>query len=262
MDLGEHVGAILAEPYRSIPTLEVHSDFREPSGQSERHVDSENDGHDPDGSSHYRIQGPSKYWCMECSTKFPNSEELYGHAQHKPCECSCGKRFSRVDSLSRHCAPFREDKKKYPCNFCKRHRGKQSFTRRDHLIQHLEVYHAFDQKTIEKNCPGLNRTYYNSFSGKVCPHIGCEFYRGDEFKQLRWYEKQSQRPFKKWSTYYKHMRNVHHETAFPCPVDGCERVDARGYTTKIGLTKHLSAKHSGVPLESLDLRPKLAQFMW
>ncbi|KAI5863971.1 hypothetical protein GGS23DRAFT_596455 [Durotheca rogersii] len=50
--------------------------------------------------------------------------------------CTCGKTFSRSDSLKRHITSKSADIPKYPCEHCDKHRGERGFRRLDHLFQH------------------------------------------------------------------------------------------------------------------------------
>ncbi|XXG99413.1 hypothetical protein Hte_005752 [Hypoxylon texense] len=81
----------------------------------------------------------------------------------------------------------------------------------------------------------------------VCPHTECALHRDEEFMNLPWSQQYTHLPFEKQSAYNKHLKVVHNETPFPCPVDGCERVCARGYTRERDLQKHLANKHPGAP---------------
>lgn len=73
----------------------------------------------------------------------------------------------------------------------------------------------------------------------TCPHSKCEFDRSMESLPS------VPMSFEKRPDYNKHLKDVHDETPFPCPVDGCERVRARGYTREGDLIRHLASKHQG-----------------
>ena len=50
--------------------------------------------------------------------------------------------------------------------------------------------------------------------------------------------------FRNRAEYNKHMKNVHLETPFPCPIADCERKGAAGFLSEGALTKHQTTKHS------------------
>ncbi|KAI1780678.1 hypothetical protein F4818DRAFT_13819 [Hypoxylon cercidicola] len=232
-----------AQPYRSTSTLEVHGDTGEPADQLEHNIQSKIDKQDSDVSDHHQIQGPSPFSCAECNSQFPDLTTLEEHIQvqrHRRFKCSCGKNFSRTDPLKRHCASYRKDTEKFSCTFCKRHRGKHGFTRRDHLVQHLSSYHKFDPEEVEKICPTNTFKFQKAF---VCPHPGCEFNRYDGKRYIEWSELHTQKYLAKQSDYSKHMKDTHDESPFPCREAGCERVGAKGYTRERDLIKHLAKQH-------------------
>ncbi|KAI1381316.1 hypothetical protein F4677DRAFT_440532 [Hypoxylon crocopeplum] len=241
--------SLLAQPCHLTATPEVHVD---------RKAHPDNHGHGSDVSSHYRVQGPSRFSCAECHSSFPTRGDLRIHAndqRHSQIICACGEKFSRTDVLSRHVASFRKATKKFPCTFCKRHRGNQGFRRQDHLVQHLLGYHKFETEEVQKICPTSFKT--KSYYILVCPDPQCEFYRGDEYWRLGWSNRNAQSPFKKQSDYSKHLKDVHEISRFPCPVAGCDRVDAKGYMAANGLMKHLACQHPGEPQRLEDFRERL-----
>ncbi|KAK3369949.1 hypothetical protein B0H63DRAFT_514180 [Podospora didyma] len=81
--------------------------------------------------------------------------------------CICGKSFTRADSLRRHIqfashraratlafsvtSGTREAADLFPCVACDKHRGNESFTRRDHLRQHLRVYHKMNKEFVDEH---------------------------------------------------------------------------------------------------------------
>ncbi|KAI0007955.1 hypothetical protein F4779DRAFT_589272 [Xylariaceae sp. FL0662B] len=205
---------------------------------------------DPHDVEHYRVGDRASFVCVECNTTFPNEGQLRAHAdiqKHSPFECACGAKFSRAGAFYRHFNSFNKSiyNAKYPCSFCKRHRGKHGFRRRDHLVQHLRGYHKFDAEEIDKACPKERKVQPRDVL--VCPHPGCEFHRGEEFRLLNRFEQSAQRPFTKQSDYSKHMKDVHKETPFPCHVAECDRVGSKGFMREKDLMKHLAAKHPEAP---------------
>lgn len=82
--------------------------------------------------------------------------------------CLCGKSYSRLDSLNRHIRTVTKTQSsgidtassltatnKYPCNLCNKHSGNSAFVRRDHLRQHLRVYHKYNKESIDGYCKAL-----------------------------------------------------------------------------------------------------------
>ncbi|KAI0130647.1 hypothetical protein F4814DRAFT_138469 [Daldinia grandis] len=198
-------------------------------------------------SDHVPVLGLSRFSCIECNTSFPRQAALNDHtfiSQHNPCACSCGKSFSRSDALNRHCNSFRKADCSYPCKFCKHHRDRQGFRRRDHLVQHLGGYHKFDQEKIDRNCPEPKRRLGSPWCYQilVCPYAGCEHYRG-ELKAFAWSRTITNIPFTNELGYRKHLKDVHGDTPFHCHVAGCDRVGRRGYIRERDLIKHLTSQH-------------------
>ncbi|KAI1404168.1 hypothetical protein F4819DRAFT_166092 [Hypoxylon fuscum] len=236
--------SLITQPCYSItPTLEAYGSSRESSNQCEQNVAPEDARHDVDESDHHQVLGASPFSCAECNKSFSDERQLQHH-RHSVETCSCGKKFSRKDALDRHCASFVKATRNHPCKYCKRHRGNGAFRRQDHLIQHLEGYHKFDSGEIDKICPRKPDRV-----SLVCPHPLCEYHRGEEFESLGYEARRQQSPFKRYSDYTKHMKNIHKETRYPCFVEGCEKVDAKGYSTEEGLKKHLAKLHPTAPQE-------------
>ncbi|KAI0100716.1 hypothetical protein F4776DRAFT_518051 [Hypoxylon sp. NC0597] len=240
-----------AQSYYSVAALETHNDSRDQIVHLESDAGIETHQHKPNVPDHYPVQGASKNSCLECKASFALKCDLELHAQkegHGVLLCSCGVGFTRPDALRRHVVSFRKETPKFPCTFCKRHRGKHGFRRQDHLVQHLSGYHKFDEDEIGKVCPLVSPVWPDYLA---CPHPGCEFYRGKGFNRLGWNEQKKQGPFQKRSNYSKHLKDVHNVAPFPCPVPGCERVEAKGYMSDNGLKKHLAREHPNA-LEYLE----------
>ncbi|KAI1276315.1 hypothetical protein F5Y07DRAFT_399573 [Xylaria sp. FL0933] len=120
--------------------------------------------------SHHAIWDDLTIACGECNETFQDETKLLKHAKHQkhsPYACSCGIRFARNDTLTRHLKSFTEARVKYPCTLCKRHRDKASFRRRDHLVQHLRGYHKLEPEEINDISPPTS-------------------WRDDAFKALPW----------------------------------------------------------------------------
>ncbi|OTB16132.1 hypothetical protein K445DRAFT_95771 [Daldinia sp. EC12] len=205
--------------------------------------------HDLGTPNHYPVPGPSEYSCAECNGSFRFRHELEEHvisSHHSPYACSCGKRFSRTDTLRRHINSFDAKSHSYPCYDCRSYRDGNAFRRRDHLLQHLRNYHNLDAQRI--NLSYRHQYWVNDGSMiLVCHHSGCEHYRNKKFRELSRSDQKEQSPFKKVSDYTKHLKEAHGETAFHCHVAGCDRKGSKGYLRESDFRKHLARQHPDAP---------------
>jgi hypothetical protein len=220
----------------------------------------ERDAHElrPHVAGHGRAETTTPFDCFACKTTLPSKADLLRHGkefQHQPYACECGAAFSRIDVLNRHIESFGTDDPKYPCKYCKRHRGAEGFRRLDHLNQHMRNYHhhEIDKEPIEQKAKNTRLKY----SFPVCPHLDCPQYRDGTFKELPHKIQAQQKPFESQSAFTKHMREVHNECTFPCDVPSCDRVGRRGYFREKDLLKHRREQHpdaSAYKLTKRDLR--------
>jgi hypothetical protein len=212
----------------------------------------------PHVAGHGRLETTTPFDCYACKLTFKSKADLLRHGkelQHQPYACECGILFSRLDVLNRHLEAFGTDDPKYPCKYCKRHRGAEGFRRLDHLNQHMRNYHhhEIDKEPIEQKAKSTRLKY----SFPVCPHLDCPQYRDGPFKELPLRVQAQQKPFESQSAYTKHMREVHNECTFPCDVAGCDRVGRRGYFREKDLLKHRREQHpdaSAYNVTKRDLR--------
>ncbi|KAK8094695.1 hypothetical protein PG997_001380 [Apiospora hydei] len=158
--------------------------------------------------------------------------------------------------MQRHIDGYATDVPKFPCKFCKFHHGKHGFRRRDHLVQHLRGYHKFDDEEVREACPATKKLRILQLP--TCPHRGCEFFRDDSFHKLKLSEQMSQKPFSTQSALSKHLKEIHKQTPFPCDVEDCEKVGAKGYIREKDLMKHRTAKHP----EATEYNPKPRQSVY
>ena len=198
----------------------------------------ERDAHqrDPHVLGHVLIKTNAPHECIHCQKSFRSKAELLRHAnkeQHQPYACECGATFSRLDVLYRHLESFGSGTPKYPCHYCKRHRGANGFKRADHLKQHMRNYHHHDFEDADKN----------TWSFPVCSHPECPQYRDEKFKKLHHSAQMKDKPFNKQSDYTKHMREEHNECEFPCDISGCARVGRCGYFRRKDMMKHRKEQH-------------------
>lgn len=155
----------------------------------------------------------------------------------------CDSTFTRLDVMNRHYLIHAADTKRYPCPHCKKYKGKYGFKRKDHLTQHLRGYHHIGVDDVKSE-------------GRSCPRRDCPEYRGDVrtdgSRKYVWDLSASRivlsvlpddHAFAKSSEWAKHMRTVHNETLFPCPVSGCNRVGAKGWFRGRDMVKHIEKTH-------------------
>ncbi|KAK1597649.1 uncharacterized protein LY79DRAFT_351241 [Colletotrichum navitas] len=220
----------------------------------------ERDAHQrrPHLQGHGHVQLDHPLTCAECTMKFCSKAKLEGHAneaQHSPFACICGKTFARLDVLNRHLDCLGSDLPKFPCQFCKRHRGKDGFRRRDHLLQHIRGYHKFEAEgKIDCILPSRRGEH---LAPPVCSYQSCPKYRDNSFTKLGVEEQQRTKPFASQSEYTKHMKTAHNFTPFPCTMSGCNKTGSKGYVREKDLINHRKKEHpdaAGYVPEARDLR--------
>jgi hypothetical protein len=175
--------------------------------------------------------------CVECGESLSSRSGLLQHAtefQHQPYACECGGRYSRLDILNRHLKTVGTDEPKFPCTFCRLHRGAKGFRRADRLAQHMKNYHNHDSEP---------RVRSSTYKFQTCPHPDCPQYRGESFVRLSKTLQREKKPFASQSALTKHMRDEHNESKFPCDVTGCDRVGRKGYSRQKDLKKHHEDMH-------------------
>jgi hypothetical protein len=173
--------------------------------------------------------------CQACGLAFLTKAAVNQHAkqtQHSPYRCHCGKTFSRIDVLSRHVQTF-QSSSRFPCPHCEKFAGIKGFARRDHLIQHLRVYHRIQvhlEGTVKSPTEYTVRRMHLS-----CPHQDCLSHPDTTLPGSQIFESQSELT--------KHMRAVHNECLFPCTETGCSRVGGKGFFRKRDLLEHQRTHH-------------------
>ena len=165
------------------------------------------------------------------------TESVTEHARssgHAIVQCDydgCGKSFNRPDTFFRHMEIHNtQNQTRFPCNLCKKYRGKQGFKRRDHLTQHLRNFHMVNDEDLS----GRSRV-----QGASCPHEECSEFR----RKLDTEIDPKLHAFDKLSKLTQHLKKVHDESKFPCSVIGCDRVGGKGYMREKDLTKHMEKEH-------------------
>jgi len=217
-------------------------------------TENERDAHElrPHTSGHGRVLTLTPNDCIECEESFLSKSKLLRHAkevQHQPYGCECGALFSRLDVLNRHLESFSNEDPKYPCKYCKLHRGQDGFRRLDHLSQHIRNYHHFE---LDAEANGAESRLKYAFP--VCPHPECPQYRDETFKQLPRKTQAENKPFNSQSAYTKHMRDEHNECTFPCDVPRCGRIGRRGYFREKDLLNHRRQEHPDAPKYAVQKR--------
>ena len=181
-------------------------------------------------SYHMRIVHPE---CSECGAAFSSGNKLSEHSEetgHAAFICEqldCDSAFSRYDTYERHLKIHEDNVKRYACPHCKKHRGVNGFKRKDHLTQHLRNYHHIGEDEVASDF----------LRKKSCPHHDCPEWRPANL----WPKNEA---FQKISDYTKHMKKVHDESPFPCPVPGCDRIGGKGYFRRRDLFRHQKKEHS------------------
>ncbi|KAF2817265.1 uncharacterized protein BDZ99DRAFT_12180 [Mytilinidion resinicola] len=137
----------------------------------------------------------------------------------------CLATFTRFDTYERHKNLHEDDGERFPCFYCRKHRGANGFKRKDHLMQHLRNYHNMEKGTS------------NVFGGRSCPYEGCPEYKSPSSFL-------SANSFRKVSDYTKHMKKVHDESEFSCAEPGCDRIGGKGYSRRRDLVKHQQKEHA------------------
>ena len=205
---------------------------------------------DTQPSEHASLPTASRGRCDECRCIFVSQAELLRHCKaenHKCSQCICGESFSRPETLKRHVAAFIKKSGTRPdftCSLCHRSGGR-AFSRRDHLIQHLQVYHRGDPRAF-RTLEGLigRPDNYRYWDGDLylCPR-GCNE-DCDEAWITSWGLGDS-KPFNGQQHFDLHMRHMHEELPYACSYSGCSVSGAttNGFKTKSALEKHMSKEH-------------------
>jgi hypothetical protein len=190
-----------------------------------------------DYKAHMKSLHPETHQCHECQhiARTPIGlgyhASTLGHAAFACDDPTCSKTFSRLDTYQRHKKSHQKDAKRHPCKYCKKHRGSNGFKRKDHLTQHLRNYPHIGEQNVMGNLDTRG----------ACHHEDCEYFVlrrpiGQYLPREKW-------TFKTSAEWVTHMRVVHDESEFPCPMAGCGRVRGKGYFRKADLRAHLRKVH-------------------
>ncbi|KAI1126554.1 hypothetical protein F5Y10DRAFT_210519 [Nemania abortiva] len=123
-------------------------------------------------------------------------------------KCVCGGTFSRSDSLERHIASKNKVAKVY-CSLCEHDETAKSFSRLDHLAQHLRTFHKIPKGRIPEDLAVQFAHDGSAEESMPAPPI---------------YSSQSM-------------------PAFPCPIPDCMRIGEFAYFRQIDLDEHMLWVH-------------------
>ncbi|KAF1814100.1 hypothetical protein P152DRAFT_394057, partial [Eremomyces bilateralis CBS 781.70] len=126
----------------------------------------------------------------------------------------------------------RSDAPRFPCLHCNRYSGVNAFKRKDHLESHLRSFHGIGVTSV----------------GYSCHHMDCK-----EFRLDRLHPDFKGHAFNTSSEYARHMRHIHDESPYPCPINGCSRVG--GYFSKKSLVQHVKKEHPEANLDFETIVP-------
>ncbi|KAI0450798.1 hypothetical protein F5B21DRAFT_489708 [Xylaria acuta] len=194
------------------------------------------------------------YPLWACEHAFDLEGALHNHTssshagQHliiskSPFVCHCGQHFTRLCSLERHVRDNTEQPDpEYQCAECPAYQGKDGFKRKDHLVQHLRVFHKWDDDRLATLFPPRQT---HRLKIPVCHFPECDHYRGPDFKDKGIREQEKNRPFDKQSHYTDHMKREHDWSPYPCKVTGCSKVNGTGFFTTTTFERHYKKMHPG-----------------
>ncbi|KAI0106998.1 hypothetical protein GGR51DRAFT_571248 [Nemania sp. FL0031] len=133
---------------------------------------------------------------------------------HRPVECVCGSTFTRPDGLERHIASMNKIVKA-SCLLCQHDQPPKTFSRLDHLHQHLRTFHKIP-------------------AGRIPDDFAARFAR-DATTEECMPPQPPQPPPQPMASY-------------PCPVPGCVKTGGSAYLRQIDLDEHMAWMHG--PLQN------------
>ncbi|KAI1263599.1 hypothetical protein F5Y18DRAFT_393520 [Xylariaceae sp. FL1019] len=187
----------------------------------------------------YLPQPTGEHQHDECITSPP--EAAHFSISYKPAKCNCGALFTRKCSLQRHVTKFNKNNNaRFPCPECPKYQGKQAFIRKDHLVQHLRVFHRHGKAELSPYTGREADEWFYPF----CHFTDCDFYRDHDFSTLSLYMMKENRPFDRRPDYIVHMRKDHDWSPISCDFPGCDKTRGKGFFTLWAFHKHRRTKHS------------------
>lgn len=188
----------------------------------------------PELEAHQQRNHSNRFSCDQCLHSFRAIAEVEGHAwrtRHLSFACKqdgCESKFSQWVSYRRHLRKHQDDAKRFPCKYCRKYRGKNGFTRRDHLTQHIRNYHHIQSDETTRAL---------EYNRRFCPRDECS---ESMPRPARW---DAQPKFASSAAWMKHMRTVHEASEYSCPQPGCDRIGGMGYFRGADLSTHLRKAH-------------------
>ncbi|PVH78922.1 hypothetical protein DL98DRAFT_633614 [Cadophora sp. DSE1049] len=179
--------------------------------------------------------------CQECEVQFTTKASLNHHTketQHTPYQCICKATFTRLDVLDRHIQVFSSDATIY-CPYCQN--TPKSFGRQDHLTQHLRGFHNMDI-IADTNSVQQPRPPRRPKKRLYCSHDDC--WDVEDPETLPSSSRLRRPSFQGQKQLTSHLREVHDECLFPCPVESCARKGRKGFFRNRDLQKHMRDHHS------------------
>ncbi|KAI0143143.1 hypothetical protein GGR57DRAFT_366984 [Xylariaceae sp. FL1272] len=189
------------------------------------------------------LQSTSEHENVKCNTSSHDGDHF--SVSEKPARCNCGVVFTKKCSLQRHVAKFnRNNDTRFPCPECEKYQGKRAFKRKDHLVQHLRVFHAYgeDQLSLHANRRPLAEMF--SLFHPFCHFADCDYYRDTQYSSLGFRLQRQDRPFDRQSDYTAHMKKEHDWSPISCDFPGCDKVGGKGFYTFRNFNFHRRTKHS------------------
>ncbi|KAI1147885.1 hypothetical protein F4825DRAFT_124731 [Nemania diffusa] len=156
-----------------------------------------------------------------------------------PFKCHCGMECKTLYTLQRHIRGQNKDALCYPCPECTAYQGRNGFSRKDHLKQHLIHGHGYDDHRLAAIFPSRDTDNVR----RVCRFEDCEYNP----------RQKTNRRFAKQSEYTAHMKREHDWSPLACNVAGCEKSGGKGFFSISMLEKHRNQKHPGttVPMPTV-----------
>jgi hypothetical protein len=185
---------------------------------------------------HRKVENYGAIVCNECSLHFADDSALDFHTrqtQHGPHACICGVTFTRLDDVDRHLQTF-NPMMLYPCSYCNKHSGPNSFKRQDHLSQHLRGYHNIDS-LVKSPDHGKRKPPKNPKASKLsCPHVDCPYHQDTPTLD----RENTRKYFDSRKDFTEHLREIHDESPYSCDFPRCGRIRGRGFFRRRDLLKH------------------------
>ncbi|KAI0437212.1 hypothetical protein F4803DRAFT_165300 [Xylaria telfairii] len=180
-------------------------------------------------------------------------------SESAPFRCQCGQDFTRLCSLERHIRHHAGQLNLdalHPCTECPDRQGKNGFKRLEHLKQHLQGFHKWDNDQLATLFPPRKAHILRI---PVCHFPECDYYRGPGFEDMGVREREENRPFDKQSHYTDHMKREHDWSPYPCKVTGCNKVNGSGFFSTTTFERHYKKKHAGYAIPAPKVQDHITE---